>query len=397
MFDATRLTCAALALAASLNLCSAQFAAAQTSPSVSQLPPAAPQPLPAGDTPANPGPLAKDLPSDLHSKSIRQVERKVADWQLARLGTDPLPRTWDFGTLALGLVAASRTLGDSKLSDPVADAGAHYGWRIEHTLTPARDYAFAQALIDVCRGNAKTLAAIRLRLDGDLSDPFDPDHALWTSAAELFFEPAAATELADITSDPTYNAFTNREWHRTEKLLYDRDLHLFAASQPQLSRREKNGKHFFEARANGMALAGLIRVIASLPSDDPLRPLYVDRLREMASALAAAQGADGLWRPGLVDPASYPEPAIAGSSFIVYALAWGITHHHLDARIYLPVVERAWAGLVGHIYQDGRLGSIEPITDETGLYPPGSSWNYGVGAFLLASGEVDALSQRRHW
>ena len=355
------------------------------------------QPLSAGDAPASPVPLAKDLPADMRSKSIRQVERRVADWQLARLTSSPLPRTWDYGTLALGLVAASRTLGDSKLSDPVADAGTHYGWRIEHTLTPARDYAFAQALIDVARGNPRTLAAVRQRLDGDLSDPFDPDHALWTSAAELFFEPAAATELAAITSDDTYNAFANREWHRTEKLLYDRELHLFAANQTQLARHEKNGKRFFEARANGMALAGLARVIASLPSDDPLRPLYVDRLREMASALAAAQGTDGLWRPGLLDPASYPEPAVAGSSFIVYALAWGVTHHHLDARIYLPVVERAWAGLVGHVCQDGRLGSIEPIGDETGLYTPGSSWNYGVGAFLLAAGEVDAITQRKRW
>jgi unsaturated rhamnogalacturonyl hydrolase len=344
----------------------------------------------AGDQPVDPGPLAKDLSSEMHSKAIRAVMRKVADWELARATAQPMSRTWDWGTLDLGLVAASHTLGDGSLNDYVLSVGEHFGWKIEHTLTPANDYALAQALIDATRGNQKLLSAIRLRLDGDLSDPFDPDHPIWTRADALFFEAPAAEELSAITGDDTYNAFVRREWHRTEKLLYDPQKHLFVAST--LVQDQKN-----TARANGMAMAALARIIASLPSDDPLRPIYIQRLREMAAAVAAAQQKDGLWRPVLLDAASYSQPDTAGSSFIVYALAWGITHHHLDARIYLPVVERAWAGLVGHIYQDGRLGAIPPLNGETSAYTAGSSWNYGVGAFLLAASEVDALSQHKHW
>jgi len=344
----------------------------------------------AGDQAADPGPLATDLSGEMRSKAIRASIRKVADWELARAAAQPLSRTWDWGTLDLGLVAASRTLGDGKLNDYVLSVGEHFGWKIEHTLTPANDYALALALIDATRGNQKLLSAIRLRLDGDLSDPFDPEHPIWTRADALFFEAPAAEELSAITGDDTYNAFVRREWHRTEKLLYDPQKHLFVSST--LVQNQKR-----TARANGMAMTALARIIASLPSDDPLRPVYIQRLREMAAAVAATQQKDGLWRPGLLDAASDPQPDAAGSSFIVYALAWGITHHHLNAQTYLPVVERAWAGLVGHIYQDGRLGAVPPVNEETGAYAAGSSWNYGVGAFLLAAGEVDALSLHKHW
>jgi rhamnogalacturonyl hydrolase YesR len=357
---------------------------------------AAQQPL-AGDAPSDPGPLAKDISADLHSKAIRPAIRKVAEWQLARSTAQPMARSWDWGVLDIGLVAASRTLGDGKFSNYVFSVGEHFNWHIEHTLAPAEDYALAQALMDVVNNNAKTTSAIRLRLDGDLQDPFDPDNPLWTRTDALFLEAPAAAQLGASTSDETYDGFVNREWHRTEKLLYDHQLHLFATSQSALGQHEKNGKALFEARANGMAMAGLVRVLAALPSDDPLRPVYVDRLREMAQAVAAAQQPDGLWRPGLLDPASYPQPAVAGSSLIVYALAWGITHHHLDARLYLPVVERAWPGLLSHVYQDGRLGSIEPLGDVSIPYTASSCWNYGVGAFLLAAGEVDALSGHKHW
>jgi rhamnogalacturonyl hydrolase YesR len=69
----------------------------------------------------------------------------------------------------------------------------------------------------------------------------------------------------------------------------------------------------------------------------------------------------------------------------------------LDADTYLPVVEKAWAGLLAHVYQDGRLGSIQPIGEAPADYKPSSSYNFGVGAFLLAGAELDVLSEHKHW
>ena len=74
-------------------------------------------------------------------------------------------------------------------------------------------------------------------------------------------------------------------------------------------------------------------------------------------------------------------------------MAWGIHHGLLDKAQYRPAVERGWNGLVQHIYQDGRLGSIQPIGAAPGAYTPGSSYVFGVGAFLLAGSEVNQLSR----
>jgi unsaturated rhamnogalacturonyl hydrolase len=65
----------------------------------------------------------------------------------------------------------------------------------------------------------------------------------------------------------------------------------------------------------------------------------------------------------------------------------------LDPEQYLPVVQRAWAGLLKHIYQDGRLGSIQPIGGAPGQFTATSSYVFGVGAFLLAGSEVYGLSK----
>jgi unsaturated rhamnogalacturonyl hydrolase len=125
-----------------------------------------------------------------------------------------------------------------------------------------------------------------------------------------------------------------------------------------------------------------------MPADDPRRPFYVEKFRQMSEKIVTLQGSDGLWRPGLLDAADYPLPEDSGSAFFVYAFAWGVRHGLLDRAKYGPVVERGWAGLVSHIYQDGRLGSIQPVGAAPGAYTPGSSYVFGTGAFLLAGSEV---------
>ena len=130
-------------------------------------------------------------------------------------------------------------------------------------------------------------------------------------------------------------------------------------------------------------------MLETLPANDPRRPFYVTKLRAMSESIARLQGTDGLWRPGLLDAADYPYPEVSGSAFFVYAMAWGIDHHLLSAKQYGPVVRRGWAGLVSHIYADGRLGCIQPVGAAPGAYGPGASYVFGVGAFLLAGSEVD--------
>jgi rhamnogalacturonyl hydrolase YesR len=130
-----------------------------------------------------------------------------------------------------------------------------------------------------------------------------------------------------------------------------------------------------------------------MPADYPDRARYVEQFRAMAAEIASIQNPDGLWTAGLLDPASYKLPEVSGSAFFTFGLAWGVNAGLLDKAQYRPVVERAWAGLLKHVYADGRLGSIQPVGGAPGVYAPTSSYVFGTGAFLLAGSEAYKLAR----
>ena len=59
------------------------------------------------------------------------------------------------------------------------------------------------------------------------------------------------------------------------------------------------------------------------------------------------------------------------------------------------MIAKAWSGLVNEIYADGRLGNIQQTGGAPNYYLPGSSYNFGVGGFLLAAEQVARLSEHR--
>jgi len=184
----------------------------------------------------------------------------------------------------------------------------------------------------------------------------------------------------------------DREWGITSNLLYDRENHLYFRDATFLRKHEANGRGLFWSRDNGWVMAGLASVLAEMPRDYPTRPKYIAQFREMAAQIASLQGSDGLWRPGLLDAQAYPLPENSGSAFFAYALAYGINARILDRCQYLPVVQKAWAGLLSHVYQDGRIGCIQPVGKAPGDYPATASYVFGAGAFLLAGSEIDRLA-----
>jgi unsaturated rhamnogalacturonyl hydrolase len=52
------------------------------------------------------------------------------------------------------------------------------------------------------------------------------------------------------------------------------------------------------------------------------------------------------------------------------------------------VVAKAWAGMLKHVYADGRLGCIQQTGAEPAPFKATASYTYGVGAFLMAGGEI---------
>jgi hypothetical protein len=158
--------------------------------------------------------------------------------------------------------------------------------------------------------------------------------------------------------------------------------------------REKNGAKIFWSRGNGWVFGGLVRVLEAMPLDNPDRGMYETLYKEMAAKLIAIQPEDGMWRPSLLDPASFPVPESSGSGFFCYGLAWGINHGLLEEKTYLPAVIKAWQGLNRNVQADGKLGYVQPIGADPRMTKAEDTEIYGVGAFLLAGSEVYKIAVR---
>jgi rhamnogalacturonyl hydrolase YesR len=269
----------------------------------------------------------------------------------------------------------------------------------------ADDHAIAQTYLDLSRitGDSTFYAAFR-----DTADRVISSAPNWTESYQvidywwcdaLFMSPPALAKLAAATGDHRYLVLMDRLWGETYDLLYDREERLFSRDirykiQPDGSGpRERNGEKIFWSRGNGWVLAGTARLIDALPSSFENREFYVGVFREMASRIAELQPANGLWRPSLLDPQSFPSGESSGSGFFCFALAWGINNDVLDRATFLPVVRSSWSALLANLDENGRLGFVQRIGEKPEMISPDDWEVYGTGAFLLAAGEILKLQR----
>jgi unsaturated rhamnogalacturonyl hydrolase len=351
-----------------------------------------------GDQPDNPGPIATDLSPKLTSPAIRAAMKKVGDWQL-RVGEANFNNDWTFAALYDGLIAASKTTGDPAYRNAVVKFAQAQDWKLANNRFPhADDMALGKAYTELYLEDPRVIriADTKAILDQLVVRPDDdPAKELWWWCDALYMAPPVLARMSEITGDPKYDSYMDQEWDITSKLLYSPEFHLFFRDANYLKQKQANGKPVFWSRGNGWVMAGLVKVLQALPLNDPSRPRYIKQLQETAAEIAAIQSADGLWRTGLLDPAAYRLPEISGSAFFTYAIAYGINEHILDREKFLPVIQKAWAGMLTHIYADGRLGSIQPVGEQPGEFKPSTSYVYGVGGFLEAGSELDRLSRSK--
>jgi unsaturated rhamnogalacturonyl hydrolase len=371
----------------------------QPSPSTTATAAAAPSPVDrnsAGDAPDNPGPLASDVSPALTHAAIRHAARKVADWQLVHAEL-VFNQQWTFAALYDGLLAASTLTGDPRFHDAVLNMAERFHWKLLDDRFPhADDMALGQSYLDLYieKHDPVRDADTKAILDRLVVRPDDPGKLLWWWCDALFMAPPVLARMSAISGDPRYLHYMDKEWWETSASLYDPAEHLFFRDSRYFNQKQDNGQKLFWARGNGWVMGAFVKVLSVMPQDYPSRPKYVAQYREMAARIAQIQGPDGLWRSGLLNPAAYDLPEISGSAFFTYSIAWGINNGLLDRAKYEPVVRRAWAGIIQHIYADGRLGSIQPIDGAPGKFKPSASYVYGVGGFLLAASELDKLATK---
>jgi unsaturated rhamnogalacturonyl hydrolase len=345
-----------------------------------------------GDSPEVEMARATGLRPALTHVDVRAAMRKVADWQLDR-ARPYFNNDWTFAALYDGFMAVSETLGDAKYRQAMADMGAKLEWKLGKRPEHADDVAVGQTYLELYlkHPNPQVVPVLTERFAYQMSLTDNPTKPIWWWCDALFMAPPTLARFYKATGKLEYLDFMDREWWTTSKLLYDSGEHLYFRDSTYFDKHEANGRKLFWSRGNGWVMGGIARVLDYMPKNYPARSKYLQQFREMAEAVIKVQGDDGLWRSGLLDPQAYPLPEVSGSAFLTYALAWGVNQRILDQKTYLPVVKKAWAGLLTRVYADGRLGCIQPVGAAPGQFKATSSYVYGVGAFLLVGSQVDRL------
>jgi rhamnogalacturonyl hydrolase YesR len=135
----------------------------------------------------------------------------------------------------------------------------------------------------------------------------------------------------------------------------DRDAHEMVAYLDKL--QQPNGLfyhapdvHYFWGRGDGWFAAGMAEMLRTLPANHPDRPRILAGYKLMMAALLKYQGADGMWRQLIDDPAAWPESS--SSAMFSFALITGVKHGWLDAATYAPAARRAWIAVVGYVDQN---------------------------------------------
>ena len=353
-----------------------------------------------GDSPVDGGPIATDLSPALTGAAIDKATRKVADWQLAR-AQPYFDRIWTWGVLYSGFMAASESTGDAKYRNAMAAMAKGFDYQLLSRQPNADDQNMGQTYLELYllggKKDRKMIAPTQAGLDSVIGfttlKPGDPKIPWWWCDA-LFMAPPVWARMYAATGEHKYIDYLDAQWQRTSELLYDKNEHLYARDASYIGKLGPNGKKIFWSRGEGWVMAGIVRTMQYLPKDDVRRSFYVNQLREMSARVMQLQGSDGLWHASLLDPQHFPLPEVSGSALFVYSMAWGVNEGLLDGPTYRPVIEKAWHGILQHVYADGRLGDIQQTGAEPTPYLPTASYTYGVGAYLLATSELKRMVTR---
>lgn len=307
-----------------------------------------------------------------------------------------IDRNWKRATWYTGIMAFYEITGDSNLLNQAIDWGAKHGWRIgSEWVYPANRLTCSQTYLKLyfLENNENMIKRTKGFMDKEIEDDNSAFDQGWDYVDALYVGIPAYVMMTSITRDQKYADYGNKIFHELADSLFDRDENLFYRDIAAKEESVETGRKIFWSRGNGWAIASIPRIIDYLGGNDPEKSYYTDLLQKMAEALSTLQQKDGLWRTNLKDVDEYPEPETSGSSFIIYALAWGINNGYLEREKYFNTILKGWNGLALSIGPDGKVQWGQPVAREPGTVSREDSDEYVTGAFLLATSEIYKLAK----
>ena len=313
---------------------------------------------------------------------------------------DKSSKGWEMAAFYTGLIALSNISSKPYYFEALKAIGEVNQWKLGDRIYHADDHCVGQLYLGLYARfkEIEMLADIKMKFDWIINHrhaqgiEYKQSKNRWTWSDALFMSPPVWVKLSALTGEGKYLDYMDREWWVITEHLFDQDEHLFFRDERYFEMREKNGEKVFWSRGNGWVIAGIARVLENMPKDYPSRNRYIKLFQEMAQKIAEIQPEDGLWRSSLLDPGSYPAQEASGTGFICYALAWGVNNGILNKAAYLPVIKKAWEGLIRCIQPSGKLGWVQLPGGGPGDVTNEKTASYGVGAFLLAGCELCKLT-----
>jgi len=351
------------------------------------------------------GALAAEAPSPVFTRdAILAAMRKVNDYRLTQEPArkwDANPKAqgddWIGGTYYTGVMALYRATGDKAVLDQAVAWAERGKWAPTSILGGPNSLTCCQTYLELyaIQKDDARMAKTRECVDNQVvAARKNPQPTRWGYVDSLYVSPPAIAMVGEITGDKKYYEYLDKVYWGTADALFDKEEGLFYRDGRYIGQKTPQGKKILWCRGNGWAMGGIPRIVEHLPADWPTRNRYIELLKTMAAAVAKVQQPNGLWRTNLADPDHFSSPDSSGTAFFCYAMAWGVREGHLDKQTYLPVIAKAWRGLLNCIKPDGRLGFAKGVSSGPGKGAgnPDSSAPYSDGLFLLSGEQVLKLA-----
>ena len=358
---------------------------------------------------------------EIHANA-RDIATRSAKWQIGHLGDldyipeshkakSENPKFWIQATFYIGLTKWTETVKDSEFLAHIEQMAKAQNYELL-TDRPyhADDHTIAQTYLWVTEqtGNQEAYKPTQQHFDWILANKPDVGMEMldstssgsgevhhegdcqlrWCWADALFMAPRAWLKLSNVTDDPKYFEYGDKEFWAAADYLFSDKYGLFFRDSRFFEMKSDNGEPVFWGRGNGWVFAALPLIIDDLPNNHPSRDRYIELYKKNAAGLLKLQRDNGFWPVSLMDPNIVTSPEVSGTGFITYGLAWGVNKGILTDAKFKEAVEKSWKALESTIAVDGRVNWVQHVGKSPDPVKETDSQLYGVGAVLLAASEM---------